>query len=615
MSTSVLRNRLLGGMGSLVCLLSAMLGATMAADVPVTDGLLLWLDATDPATLFQDIDMTTPAGDGDPVALWLDKSGNGFHATQADDFLRPTWESDVMNGQAAVRFDGLDGDGMAINEDLFLVRPYTVFIVNEYWGDVRGRTLQGLDSNWLHGLWSGRISSYAGGFIGPNATAEVDTPYVEDTTGSFDGSSMFANGLDMTTNPTPLGEPGRLGFGSVGQFPAEVSDADVSEVVIYDRVLSDDELNAVRQHLYTKYDVTQLEPPPPPKVFFGDVRTFEGGDAGEGLDMDGTFLYAVNVGGPGDVTIGDADFTDGSEGGMANGESPGVSITDANEILDWHLPDYGDTPDDDSLEFVMQSIRWNVPPGLEIDLEVEAGRTYKLQLLFAESCCDRGFDIFIEDEQAVNDFNVQREQGGINNPTEGVVFEHTLVAGDDELNIVLGGMAPQFPDNNPILNALTLEVDPGDLLPGDFNGDGMIDAADIDLLSAEIRGGNPAIRFDLNGDGGVDAKDRVVWVEQLAGTYFGDANLDGVFDTQDFLSVFQIGEYEDAVTSNSTWSEGDWDGSGDFDSTDFVLAFQGGGFEKGPRAAVAAVPEPGSALSLIIGSFVWLLGRSRRRTR
>jgi len=47
-------------------------------------GLALWLDASDAATLFQDAAATTPATATDnPVGAWLDKSGNGRHATQS----------------------------------------------------------------------------------------------------------------------------------------------------------------------------------------------------------------------------------------------------------------------------------------------------------------------------------------------------------------------------------------------------------------------------------------------------------------------------------------------------------------------------------------------------
>jgi hypothetical protein len=358
--------------------------------------------------------------------------------------------------------------------------------VNQYYGDIRGRTLQGRDANWLHGLWSGRYGSYAEGWIANNV-AEVNFPYVEDTTGMLGGDSTFVvNGLDLSLNPAPAGAPGRLGFGSVGQFPAEVSDADVSEVVIYDRVLSEAELTEVREFFYTKYDVEPIEPPAPQNtVLSGSIGTFTGGDPGEGLDMEGQFVYAIDVGNLGDVTVGDAEFTDGSEAGMAIGTSPGASITDANEIPDWHtVADYGNSDNDNALELVMHGIRWNEPPGLQIDLDVDPGQQYQLQLLFAESCCDRGFDITVEDELRVDNFNVQVVQEGINNGLQGVFFTDQVSAADGVLNIELGGENSRAPDNNPILNALTLKVSEGLLQPGDADQNGQFDQ--LDLVKVQI---------------------------------------------------------------------------------------------------------------------------------
>ena len=58
----------------------------------------------------------------------------------------------------------------------------------------------------------------------------------------------------------------------------------------------------------------------------------------------------------------------------------------------------------------------------------------------------------------------------------------------------------------------------------------------------------------------------------------GDANGDGVFDSEDLMAIFQIGEYEDGIAGNSTFAEGDWDGDGDFTTEDLVLAFRFGGY-------------------------------------
>jgi hypothetical protein len=200
-------------------------------------------------------------------------------------------------------------------------------------------------------------------------------------------------------------------------------------------------------------------------VLQGTIGAFTGGDPGEGLDLIGAFAYAINVGGPA-VTVGDARFTAGSEAGIAGGSTPGATITDANEIADWHTADYGSTAADNSLESVMKSIRWNTGP-VQIDLQVTPNQPYKLQLLFAESCCDRGFGINVEGEQKVDNFNVQLAQGGINNGAQGVVFTDTVVSTDGVLNIVLVGPNPWVRDNNPILSGLTLETNapvPDDIL-------------------------------------------------------------------------------------------------------------------------------------------------------
>jgi hypothetical protein len=71
------------------------------------------------------------------------------------------------------------------------------------------------------------------------------------------------------------------------------------------------------------------------------------------------------------------------------------------------------------------------------------------------------------------------------------------------------------------------------------------------------------------------------------GVLVGDANLDGRFNSQDLISIFQAGEYLDEISDNSTWEEGDWTCDGDFDTGDLVAAFQAGNCEL--PAAMAAL--------------------------
>jgi hypothetical protein len=79
-------------------------------------------------------------------------------------------------------------------------------------------------------------------------------------------------------------------------------------------------------------------------------------------------------------------------------------------------------------------------------------------------------------------------------------------------------------------------------------------------------------------------------------TSFGDANLDGAFDSGDLVSALASGTFETDVDAG--WAAGDFDGSGRFDTGDLNFALSDGGYEVGTQAA--SVREP-SILSVLIG--------------
>ncbi len=184
---------------------------------------------------------------------------------------------------------------------------------------------------------------------------------------------------------------------------------------------------------------------------------------------------------------------------------------------------------------------------------------------------------------------------------------------DDSYSVLL--FEPEI-GSEPAIFARTPTIITGlpDIPACDLNLDGICNAGDIDLLSAEIRGGSPDVqRFDLNNDSVVDNSDRLVWIGDLMNTFVGDADLDGEFDSGDFVQVFTSNQYEDDIAGNSTWATGDWNGDADFDSGDFVAAFTEGGYEKGPKPA-ALVPESHSSAALLVCiSLLFRVMISRRR--
>ena len=148
-------------------------------------------------------------------------------------------------------------------------------------------------------------------------------------------------------------------------------------------------------------------------------------------------------------------------------------------------------------------------------------------------------------------------------------------------------------------------------LTGDYNNNGELDVEDLDLQATAIAGGLDPPEFDLTGDGVVDEGDRVFWLHDLKGTWVGDADLNGLFDSGDFVAVFIEGKYETGEAAG--WAQGDWNADLVFDSGDFVSAFIDGGYEIGAfPGAVQAVPEP-SSLVLTLFGLAALLGLATRR--
>lgn len=150
----------------------------------------------------------------------------------------------------------------------------------------------------------------------------------------------------------------------------------------------------------------------------------------------------------------------------------------------------------------------------------------------------------------------------------------------------------------------------------DFNGDDFVKPDDVDTLTQAIRSGSTESVFDLDYSGAVDMQDREVLIKAMLNTYYGDADLNREFSSEDMVKVFQAGQYEDDLSANSSWASGDWNGDLEFDSDDFVLAFQDGGYEQGRRGPgpwvdPQAVPEPSGILLAVIG-MLGLFNCSRR---
>ena len=141
-------------------------------------------------------------------------------------------------------------------------------------------------------------------------------------------------------------------------------------------------------------------------------------------------------------------------------------------------------------------------------------------------------------------------------------------------------------------------------LAGDLTGDGIVDARDIDLLFDVVHAGSTLTYYDLDGSGSIDTSDAAFLIENIIGTEFGDATLDGYVDGSDF------NRWNDAKfhCTGRSWSDGNFTGDDFVDTSDFNIwndaRFSGDGLAAGaqrdarvPRAPLAEAPVPTMSLS------------------
>ena len=162
------------------------------------------------------------------------------------------------------------------------------------------------------------------------------------------------------------------------------------------------------------------------EVITGSVTEFAGPDD-LGLDP-GSTVIAVDVFGNADSTVNGVTFlTDraglgngvGAEGSVTAGDVT-VTTTTTHSIDNWSNggggPAFtgGTEGSAAALSEIMRDIRWSAAPNpISIDVSgLAGGTTYKIQLLFNEGADrNRGWDIAVNDELAVDNFNSEGGDG------------------------------------------------------------------------------------------------------------------------------------------------------------------------------------------------------------
>jgi hypothetical protein len=212
-------------------------------------GLLAWWDASDATTLY---DATSGgslvAADG-AVARWEDKSGNGYHATDADSSRRPLRRTSIVNGLDVLDFDG-ENDRLQHTVSATTATIFAVYKLNSVKTGYRG--IVSTNASLMLAEMGG--SSKWGSFGGSNipAASDANTAWgVKTLVDPNNGTCAFYSdgATDGTGAQNPIGQSPQ----HIGGEAAQQSHAYIAEVLIYDSALDGGDLAAVHAYLTAKW--------------------------------------------------------------------------------------------------------------------------------------------------------------------------------------------------------------------------------------------------------------------------------------------------------------------------------------------------------------------------
>jgi hypothetical protein len=272
----------------------------VAAAPETISGLQLWLDAADPAVLFDATSGGSPVAAEGAVARWEDKSGNGRHATQATSGSRPLRKAAVQGGKDVLRFDGSDdflsvaSSGAAFkflhdgDSTIFSVYKWTApssapsrrFLLsnnynNDSPADTTGVALYMRNDfgdappfgklQWLVVNNSNtRVNSYTGDNSYPLGTFHVVT-IRSDPANASDGSRVAFSKSGVVQANTPASDGAGVPTGNAsfdlhlctqgGGGTRRFAECDLCEVIVYDTKISDANCSAIESYLMTKWSI------------------------------------------------------------------------------------------------------------------------------------------------------------------------------------------------------------------------------------------------------------------------------------------------------------------------------------------------------------------------
>jgi hypothetical protein len=260
---------------SLVMCLDASNNKSYPTDLPVKNGLLLWLDAAD--------DSTFSYSSGTEVSQWRDKSGNNFHANQATVGIQPS-RNTVVNSRKSVNFTSTNGDRLRVNSGMVFTNSVTAIVFikpgaqNYDYANILDQD-HGMDgaNGWViqrngnGSNWQSWVANAAGdSWFNPNQVSYTDnTPQIVTLRKGSSTVTLYSNGTssgDVAVADQQIRQANYFGL-NLGSWRAgnEIHgssrhyNGEICEIVVYNRILSDTERKQVHTYLGQKWGISNTD--------------------------------------------------------------------------------------------------------------------------------------------------------------------------------------------------------------------------------------------------------------------------------------------------------------------------------------------------------------------
>ena len=226
----------------------------------VTTGLSLWLDAT------QRLDVDEEGR----VRIWGDSSGSSkdgqfpIDAAQGEPTTRPFFVANAISDKPAIRFNGKN-QLLKLTATPIAKPNFTIIAVASDKSALTGH--REIISN-----WNNRGKSVSSVFLGTTAQGKVRfsdamkpqkalsdpaTPFILTSINGVNSASVFQNGAKLAeSKPLPKRDiSGPYVIGTQGNYGSEYWQGDIAEILVYDREVSQPELDQIWGYLATKYGI------------------------------------------------------------------------------------------------------------------------------------------------------------------------------------------------------------------------------------------------------------------------------------------------------------------------------------------------------------------------